>query len=131
MRDSQTLLIDLLDRPEWVHRQLDRITDLYFHYYDRLYEQSKDEVGGSVFWAWAPGRMAKLQCDFSAMIGPAARDSFTASQLRGGGIAHISARTDRETLSHQVQSSSANVGQTSGEPPHVTEALRTLRVSAC
>ena len=30
----------------------------------------RDEVGGSYFWAWAPGRMAKFQCDFSAMISP-------------------------------------------------------------
>ena len=30
----------------------------------------RDETGGSVFWAWAPGRMAKFQCDFSAMISP-------------------------------------------------------------
>lgn len=70
MRGASHLLIDLYDRPEWVRRSLDRITDLYFHYYDRLYDMFKDETGGSVFWAWAPGRMAKLQCDFSAMIGP-------------------------------------------------------------
>ncbi len=36
-----------------------------------LYDLIRDEVGGSVFWAWAPGRMAKFQCDFSAMISPA------------------------------------------------------------
>ena len=35
-----------------------------------LYDLIRDEVGGSHFWAWAPGRMAKFQCDFSAMIGP-------------------------------------------------------------
>jgi hypothetical protein len=31
----------------------------------------RDQVGGSVYWLWAPGRMAKFQCDFSAMISPA------------------------------------------------------------
>ncbi len=70
MRDSQSLLMDMIDSPDWVHRQLDRITDLYFKYYDVLYEMGKDETGGSIFWAWGPGRTAKLQCDFSAMIGP-------------------------------------------------------------
>ena len=70
MRGPDTLLLDLYDRPEWVHECLAKITDLYFHYYDILYDLFKDEVGGSMFWAWAPGRMAKLQCDFSAMIGP-------------------------------------------------------------
>ncbi len=71
MRDTQTLLYDLLERPEWVHASLRRITDLYFRYYDMLYDLLRDEVGGSVYWIWAPGRLTKLQCDFSAMISPA------------------------------------------------------------
>lgn len=71
MRGSEKLLQDLMDRPEWAHGCLRRITDLYFGYYDVLYDMIRDEVGGSVFWAWAPGRMSKFQCDFSAMISPA------------------------------------------------------------
>ena len=71
MRGTEELLVDLIERPEWVHRCLRRITDRYFHYYDILYDMFRDEVGGSIFWAWAPGRMAKFQCDFSAMISPA------------------------------------------------------------
>lgn len=70
MRGTQQLLVDLLERPDWVHAGLDRITDLYFECYDRLYDLVRDDRGGSHFWAWAPGRMAKLQCDFSAMISP-------------------------------------------------------------
>jgi hypothetical protein len=70
MRGGERLLLDLYDRPEWVRQCLRRITDLYFHYYDMLYDMIRDDVGGSMFWAWAPGRMAKFQCDFSAMIGP-------------------------------------------------------------
>ena len=70
MRGTEELLIDLMERPEWVHSALRRITDLYFDYYDVLYDMFKDDRGGSYFWAWAPGRMSKLQCDFSAMIGP-------------------------------------------------------------
>ena len=71
MRGTEELLEDLIDRPEWVHDCLREITARYFHYYDMLYDLIRDEVGGSVFWAWAPGRMAKFQCDFSAMISPA------------------------------------------------------------
>ncbi|HUW31301.1 MAG TPA: hypothetical protein VM223_06780 [Planctomycetota bacterium] len=71
MRGTEPLLTDLIERPEWVHRCLRRITDLYFHVYDVRYDMYRDEVGGSIFWAWAPGRMAKFQCDFSAMISPA------------------------------------------------------------
>jgi len=71
MRDTEKLLADLIERGDWVHACLRRITDRYFHYYDVLYDLIRDEVGGSIFWAWAPGRMAKFQCDFSAMISPA------------------------------------------------------------
>jgi 5-methyltetrahydrofolate--homocysteine methyltransferase len=70
MRGTEELLYDLVERPEWVHSCMRSITDRYFHYYDILYDMIRDEVGGSIFWAWAPGRMAKFQCDFSAMIGP-------------------------------------------------------------
>ncbi len=70
MYGTERLLPDLIDRPDWVHACLRQITDRYFHYYDVLYDLIRDEVGGSTFWAWAPGRMVKLQCDLSAMISP-------------------------------------------------------------
>jgi len=82
MRGTEELLIDLIERPEWVHRCLARITDLYFQAYDPLYEQYRDETGGSTYWCWAPGRMAKLQCDFSAMISPAMFGEFMVPVLR-------------------------------------------------
>ncbi len=70
MRNNERLLFDLIERPQWVHDCLRLITDRYFYYYDILYNMFRDEVGGSRYWAWAPGRMVKLQCDFSAMISP-------------------------------------------------------------
>jgi hypothetical protein len=70
MRGTDRLLYDLLERPDWVHACLRTLTDLYFRYYDMLYDLLRDEVGGSVYWVWAPGRLTKLQCDFSAMISP-------------------------------------------------------------
>jgi len=70
MRGTQRLLEDLMTDPEWVHHCMRLITDRYFRYYDMLYDMIRDEVGGSYFWIWAPGRMVKLQCDFAAMIGP-------------------------------------------------------------
>ena len=70
MRGTEKLLVDLVERPGWVHDSLVQITERYFDYYDILYDLFSDEIGGSVFWAWAPGRMSKLQCDFSAMISP-------------------------------------------------------------
>ena len=68
MRGTSELIADLYERPEWVQACLRQITDRYFQCYDVLYDHYRDEAGGSVFWAWAPGRMAKFQCDFSAMI---------------------------------------------------------------
>ena len=82
MRGTQKLLFDLLDRPAWVQSALQQITARYFDYYDPLYELIKDERGGSHFWAWAPGRLAKLQCDFSAMISPAMFAEFMAPVLQ-------------------------------------------------
>ncbi|HOF89368.1 MAG TPA: hypothetical protein PLZ36_14890 [Armatimonadota bacterium] len=87
MRGTEELLEDLLDRPEWVQACLRQITDRYFRYYDVLYDLIRDEVGGSVFWAWAPGRMAKFQCDFSAMISPA-----MFAEFMGPVLAEMSAR---------------------------------------
>jgi len=70
MRGGERLLEDLLVRPEWVRECLQQITERYFECYDPLYHMFQDETGGSTFWMWAPGRMAKLQCDSSAMISP-------------------------------------------------------------
>ncbi|MBN1867862.1 hypothetical protein JW916_11265 [Candidatus Sumerlaeota bacterium] len=70
MRGTEALLFDMMERPEWVHQSLARITERYFECYDAVYDLIKDERGGSHFWLWAPGRLAKLQCDISAMISP-------------------------------------------------------------
>ncbi len=81
LRGNENLLLDLADRPEWVRQALRRITDLYFRYYDPLYDLVRDATGGSIYWFWAPGRMAKFQCDFSAMISPAMFKEFMAPLL--------------------------------------------------
>jgi len=70
MRGTQALLFDLVERPQWVHDSLAKITACWHDVYDRFYDFMADETGGSCFWAWAPGKMVKLQCDFSAMISP-------------------------------------------------------------
>jgi hypothetical protein len=82
VRGTERLLLDLIERPEWVQSSLRQITKLYFYYYEALYARIHDEVGGSVFWMWAPGRLAKLQCDFSAMISPAMFGEFMVPVLR-------------------------------------------------
>jgi len=84
LRGTEQLLCDLHDRPAWVHACQRRVLELYFEHFDRLYEMVADPAGGNCFSAfqiWAPGRMAKLQCDFSAMIGPAAFEQFVLPYL--------------------------------------------------
>ncbi len=71
MRGTMRLLEDLIERPEWVHASLRKITDLYFRYYDVIFDLIRDDTGGSVFWVLGPGRTAEFQCDSSAMILPA------------------------------------------------------------
>lgn len=76
MRGTQKLLVDLIERPAWVHDALEQITERWFDCYDILYELIKDERGGTHFWCWAPGRMGRIQCDFSAMISPTMFEEF-------------------------------------------------------
>lgn len=81
---NHELLLYLVDAPEHVHRFQEAITDVYFEYHSRLYDIIKDDTGGSCFSAfqiWAPGRMAKVQCDFSAMISPKMYEEFVAPYL--------------------------------------------------
>jgi len=70
LRGTEPMLYDLFDRPEWIEATLAQITALYFQYYDLLYDRIRDDLGGCVFWTWAPGRLAKLQTDCSAMLSP-------------------------------------------------------------
>ncbi len=82
---SEELLTYMVDCPAHVHRFMERHTDLYFDYYDRLYEIVKDDDGAScysAFYAWGPGKTAKLQCDFSAMISPQMFREFVQPYLR-------------------------------------------------
>lgn len=73
MRGAQNLCFDMMDEPELVKSYIDQIDELYFKYYDQFYEIVKGEDGSSsytTFSIWAPGRIAKIQCDYSAMISP-------------------------------------------------------------
>jgi hypothetical protein len=73
LRGSEPLLLDLVDRPAWVHARLAEINQAFFAAFSLMYEHVKDEQGGNAFAAfriWGPGKTAKVQCDFSCMISP-------------------------------------------------------------
>jgi hypothetical protein len=71
MRDPQTLMYDLTERPRWVEQRVTQINRVYFDAFDALTARIRQPWGGNAFAAfsiWGPGRTAKLQCDASAMF---------------------------------------------------------------
>lgn len=73
LRDPQMLLLDLVERPAWVKAKIAEINKAFFECYDHLWAMLRDPWGGSAFCAfalWGPGRVCKVQCDFSCMISP-------------------------------------------------------------
>lgn len=73
LRRPQQLLIDMIERPDWVLQKVDEINQIWFEAYDRIYEIIKEEDGSSswgAFGIWGPGKIAKVQCDTAAMFSP-------------------------------------------------------------
>ena len=86
MRGAQNTIFDMIDEPEEVTRRIGQIDDLYFKYFDQFYDIVKDKNDDSscytVFQIWGPGKTAKLQCDFSAMMSPDNYREFIQESLR-------------------------------------------------
>ena len=74
LRGTEALLLDMMDRPAWVERQVWEINDAYFEAFELFYKLVRDPAGGNsfVFNLWSPGRTAKVQCDACSTFGPAA-----------------------------------------------------------
>ena len=73
LRGAETLLLDMLERPAWVERSVWEINEAWFAAYDRIYNLIKLADGSSSFGPfriWGPGKVAKLQCDASALFSP-------------------------------------------------------------
>ena len=73
LRGAQTLLLDMIERPEWIEQKIREINEVWFAAYQRIYDIIKLEDGSSAFGAfyiWGPGKVAKAQCDSSAMFSP-------------------------------------------------------------
>ena len=82
---TNNLLMYMMDFPDDLLRLLDQLDDFYFDAYDELAEIIKMKDGSVPFMAfnvWAPGRCAKIQCDFSAMISPDMFDAFVLPRLK-------------------------------------------------
>jgi hypothetical protein len=73
LRGAQTLCMDMIERPEWVEQKIQEINEVWFSAYSRIYDIIKLDDGSSAFGAfylWGPGKVAKVQCDSSAMFSP-------------------------------------------------------------
>lgn len=73
LREAQTLLMDMIERPEWVSARVAEINRAFFEVYDRMYDIVKFADGSSVFGffnVYSDGKAAKVQCDASAMFSP-------------------------------------------------------------
>ena len=84
LRGTMELLYDLVDRPAWVHARLAEINVAWLDAFAHMQTMVQDADGGNVFAAfriWGPGRTAKVQCDFSAMISPAMFEEFVRPYL--------------------------------------------------
>ena len=85
LRGTTTLFTDMIDRPDWVYQKLGEINQVFFEIYDRIYEIIKLEDGSAVFEAfrlWAPGKVAKVQCDSATMLSPQMFRQFVVPHLR-------------------------------------------------
>ena len=79
LRGPQNTCYDLMDWPEHVGRLIKSVDDIYFTYYDAIYDVIKlpdpEKPGGwissyTAFRILGEGKTAKVQCDFCAMLSP-------------------------------------------------------------
>lgn len=84
LRGMETVCMDMLERPAWVEQKVHEINDVWFAAYQRIYDIIKMPDGSSAFGAfylWGPGKVAKVQCDASALISPAMYRRFVVPAL--------------------------------------------------
>jgi 5-methyltetrahydrofolate--homocysteine methyltransferase len=85
LRGSQNLCLDIIDEDETVKQGIEKIDTLYFTYYDAFYDMVKSPEGivsYTVFNILGKGKIAKIQCDFSALISPEMFRAFVQPSLR-------------------------------------------------
>ncbi len=70
VRGTQEVMMDMIMDPEGLEEQLQKVNDLYFRVFDRIYDiiREGDEMAFCYFSIWGPGKVSKLQSDISIMI---------------------------------------------------------------
>jgi hypothetical protein len=84
LRGTQAVLLDTVDQPEELERQLQAVNDVWFEVFDRLYTivQEDGEMAFCYFSLWAPGKVAKLQSDISTMMSAPSFRQFVQPYIR-------------------------------------------------
>lgn len=85
MRGTENLCYDMIDNPDTVINCIEQIQNVYFKYFDAIYEIIKDKdnnMSYTSFSIYGPGRVAKVQCDFSAVMSPMQFREFVVPSLR-------------------------------------------------
>ena len=85
LRTPAQLCLDLLERPDDVHRWRDALTRIYTDTYEWIYQRLRAAghgEAGSFFTLMAEGRMEAVQCDFAVMLAPAHFTEFVLPDLR-------------------------------------------------
>jgi 5-methyltetrahydrofolate--homocysteine methyltransferase len=82
-RETEMLLLDLIDHPEEVERLAGQITRLWLRYYDELDTIIRPACRGTSCWTplFSIAKTYMLQCDFSYMISPAMFERFVMPDL--------------------------------------------------
>jgi hypothetical protein len=84
LRDGQAIMMDMIEKPEWVSERIRQINDVWFAAYERIFDIIKADDGSCAYHAfgiWGDGKTAKLQCDASAMISEDMFDEFVVPAL--------------------------------------------------
>ena len=107
LRGTETLLMDMIEEPEFVHEARNTITKAWIRTQKEFFDIIKDNNhgGSSHAWMhlWSPRRHLQLQCDYSCMISPAMFEEFVLPELEETSAAfeHISYHLDGvEQLRH-------------------------------
>ena len=85
IRGQERLMLDLIERPEWVKEKLEEINRAYFQAFEGLYDIYKLEDGSSCasyYGWWAPGKVSLVMAEAASMISPAMFEEFVIPPLR-------------------------------------------------
>ena len=73
IRDSQELMYDMAENPEWVQNSVNIVTDVLLETFEKLWKKiDKCNMDGYTNWnnCWSPGKTLIVDADISGMISP-------------------------------------------------------------